>query len=278
MDIATKKRLSIIGYIVFFILVSLAFIFPFYWMFISSIKPSEKIFSKIEFIPKVVTLSGYRNLFSTLPYGYWYLNSLVMTGGYVIVALISCTLGGFALAHYRFKLRNFIFIAILISQMIPFHLMLIPLFITMVEFRMIDTYVGAFLPIAAHPIGLFFMRQYMLGINRDLLDAARIDGASEFGLFFRVVLPLTKPGISAMAIFFSMEFWNNLLWPLVVMRTATKLPLIVGIASLVNQYRPRYDLVMAASFLSCFPLIILFLILQKHFVAGMGAMARFVGK
>ena len=118
----------------------------------------------------------------------------------------------------------------------------------------------------------------MLGINRDLLDAARIDGASEFGLFFRVVLPLTKPGISAMAIFFSMEFWNNLLWPLVVMRTTTKLPLVVGIASLVNQYRPQYDLVMAASFLACFPLIILFLILQKQFVAGMGAMARFVGK
>ncbi|MEN3184074.1 MAG: carbohydrate ABC transporter permease, partial [Atribacterota bacterium] len=240
--------------------------------------PSELIFSRVEIFPRVLTLKSFSTLFSSLPYGRWYLNTGILTAGYVAIALVTSTLGGYAFAHFEFKGRDALFLAILITQMIPFHLMLVPLFIMISRFRLIDTYLGGFLPIAVSPFGLFYMRQYMLGLNRDLLDAARVDGASEYVLFAKIVLPLIKPGLAAMAIFFSMEYWNNLLWPLVAMRSETRFPLTVGIASLVNQYRPRYDMVMAASTLATLPVIIIFLVMQKQFLEGLGAMGRLVEK
>lgn len=257
---------------VLFALLAALFFIPFYWMVISSFRPSELILVEAaNFIPTEVTLESYRKLFAQLPYARWFLNSVIMSTGYAALTLFLCATGGFALATYRFPLRNTIFLSILGSQMIPFHLLLIPLFVIMVNYRLTDTYLGAILPLAAHPFGLFFMRQFMIGISPDLLDAGRVDGASEYRLFFLIVLPLVKPALGALAILFSMQFWNNLLWPLVVMRSMEKLPLTVGIASLINQYRPQYDMVMAASFLSAFPIIVLFLFMQKQFLAGMAA-------
>lgn len=258
--------------------VATGYFIPIYWMVMSSLKPSELIFSRVEIFPRVLTLKSFSTLFSSLPYGRWYLNTGILTAGYVAIALVTSTLGGYAFAHFEFKGRDALFLAILITQMIPFHLMLVPLFIMISRFRLIDTYLGGFLPIAVSPFGLFYMRQYMLGLNRDLLDAARVDGASEYVLFAKIVLPLIKPGLAAMAIFFSMEYWNNLLWPLVAMRSETRFPLTVGIASLVNQYRPRYDMVMAASTLATLPVIIIFLVMQKQFLEGLGAMGRLVEK
>ena len=257
---------------VFFAFLAVLFFIPFYWMVVSSFRPSENIFVEAgKFIPSEVTLDSYRKLFDQLPYPRWFFNSVLMSVTYAVLTLALCATGGFALAKYRFPFRNTIFVGILGSQMIPFHLLLIPLFIIMVNYRLTDTYLGAILPLAAHPFGLFFMRQFMLNISDDLLDAARVDGASEYRLFFSIVLPLVKPAMGALAILFSMQFWNNLLWPLVVMRSAEKLPLTVGIASLINQYRPQYDVVMAASFLSAFPIILLFLFMQKQFLSGMAA-------
>lgn len=257
---------------VFLGFLAVLFFIPFYWMVVSSIRPSENIFIEAgKFFPSEVTLDSYRKLFEQLPYARWFFNSVFMSVAYAVLTLALCTTGGFALAKYRFPFRNAIFVGILGSQMIPFHLLLIPLFVIMVNYKLTDTYLGAILPLAAHPFGLFFMRQFMLNISDDLLDAARVDGASEYRLFLSIVLPLVKPAMGALAILFSMQFWNNLLWPLVVMRSMDKLPLTVGIASLINQYRPQYDVVMAASFLSAFPIIVLFLFMQKQFLTGMAA-------
>ena len=262
-----------------FVVVAFVFIIPFYWMLVSSLRPSELIFTESnKFIPSRVTLETYRELFAQLPYLRWYLNSVVMTGSFAFLSVIVCTLGGFALAQYRFPFRDTIFLTILGSQMIPFHLLLIPLFTILVRFKLIDTYLGAIVPLVAHPFGLFYMRQYMLGISSDLLDAARVDGASEYRLFYEIVLPLVKPAMGTLMILFSMEFWNNLLWPLIVMRTEEKLPLAVGIAGLVNQYRPQYDLVMAASALASVPIMILFLLMQRQFITGMTATALVIEK
>ncbi|MGC8778642.1 MAG: carbohydrate ABC transporter permease [Candidatus Caldatribacteriaceae bacterium] len=258
--------------------VAIGYFIPIYWMIISALKPSEQIFARVELFPRMLTTQSFSVLFQSLPYGKWYINTGILTAGYVLIALLTSTLGGYAFAHFNFKGRDALFLAILITQMIPFHLMLVPLFIMISKLRLIDTYIGGFLPIAVSPFGLFYMRQYMLGLNKDLLDAARVDGASEYVLFARVVLPLVKPGLAAMAIFFSMEYWNNLLWPLVAMRSETRFPLTVGIASLVNQYRPRYDMVMAASTLATIPVIIVFLIMQRQFLEGLGAMGRMVEK
>lgn len=262
-----------------FVLLAFVYIIPFYWMLVSSFRSSALIFAESSrFIPSQVTLDNYRQVFAQLPYLRWYLNSIIMTGGFAFLGVVVCTLGGFALAQYRFPSRNTIFLVILGSQMIPFHLSLVPLFAMLVQFKLIDTYLGVILPLAAHPFGLFYMRQYMLGISPDLLDAARVDGASEYRLFYEIVLPLVKPAIGTLTILFSMEFWNNLLWPLIVMRSAGKLPLAVGIAGLVNQYRPQYDLVMAASVLASVPIMILFLFMQRQFITGMTATALLVEK
>jgi ABC-type glycerol-3-phosphate transport system permease component len=201
-----------------------------------------------------------------------------MSSGYVLVAIATCILGGYAFAQFNFRGKGFLFMTILVTQMIPFHLIVIPLFLLTSKLRLLDTYVGGFLPIAVSPFGLFYMRQFMLEISKDLLDAGRIDGLSEYSVFLRIVVPLTKPGIAAMAIFFSMDYLNNLLWPLVAISKEKLLPLAVGIASLINQYKPRYGMVMAASTLATIPFLLLFLLLRKYFEEGMGAMIKYVEK
>jgi ABC-type glycerol-3-phosphate transport system permease component len=137
-------------------------------------------------------------------------------------------MGGYALAHSRFRGENIVFLSILGSQMMPFYLMLIPLFLILVHSKLIDTYPGVILPLAAQPLGLFFMRQYMLGISPELLDAARVDGASEYRTFWSIILPLSKPAMGAMFILFSLDMWNNLLWPLIVMRSDNHFPWRLG--------------------------------------------------
>jgi ABC-type glycerol-3-phosphate transport system permease component len=162
--------------------------------------------------------------------------------------------------------------------MLPFHMLLIPLFMMMVNFKMIDTYIGVILPLVAHPFGLFYMRQYMLSLSSDIIDAARVDGASEYQVFLRVVLPLVRPAIGTLFILFSLEGWNDLLWPLIVMRSDAKYTLAVGIAGLVGLYRQRWDLVMAAAFLATFPIVVLFLFMQKLFIAGIASLGTGVEK
>jgi ABC-type glycerol-3-phosphate transport system permease component len=178
-------------------------------------------------------------------------------------------MGGYALAHYRFRGRNFVFLTALGSQMVPFYLMLIPLFLILVRTKLIDTYQGVILPLAAQPFGLFFMRQYMLGISKELLDAGRVDGASEYRIFWSIVLPLCRPAMGAILILFSLDMWNNLLWPLIVIRTDSHFPLAVGIASMVNVYKPEYNLLMAASELATLPVLILFLFFQRQLITGL---------
>lgn len=267
----------------FLAIVSFVYFVPIYWMIISSVKPANRIFSQVTFFPTRFSLENYASLFSSVifyvsPYFNWYVSTIIMAGGYVLTAVITCALAGYAFAQFNFKGKNALFLVILITQMIPFHLIVIPLFLLTSKLRLIDTYVGGFLPIAVSPFGLFYMRQFMLDISKDLLDAGRIDGLSEYALFRKIVLPLIKPGLAAMAIFFSMDYLNNLLWPLVALRRENRLPLAVGIASLINQYKPRYGMVMAASTLATIPFLILFLLLRKQFEQGMGAMIKIVEK
>jgi len=262
-----------------FAILGLIFFIPFYWMIISSLREPQQIFAEAgNFLPTHVTLISYQNLFSEILFERWYVNSIIISFGFSILAVTVCTLAAYPLARFRFPFRDIIFFSILASQMLPFHLLLIPLFIMMIRLQLIDTYLGVILPLVAHPFGLFYMRQYMLSINSDILDAARVDGASEYQVFLRVILPLVKPAISTLLILFSLEAWNDLLWPLIVMRTDEKYTLAVGIAGLVGLYRPRWDLVMAAAFLATFPIIILFLFMQKQFIAGISSLGTGVEK
>jgi ABC-type glycerol-3-phosphate transport system permease component len=274
-----QRTLSKVVLTILFIGLGVVFIIPFYWMVISSIRSPERIFADSgTLIPTGVTLVNYQNLLSEVAYEQWYLNSIIIAFGFAIVAVTVCTLAAYPLARFNFPFRNAIFFTILASQMIPFHLLLIPLFMMMVNLKMIDTYLGVILPLVAHPFGLFYMRQYMLSLSSEILDAARVDGASEYQVFLQVVLPLVRPAIGTLFILFSLEGWNDLLWPLIVLRNDEKFSLAVGITGLVGLYRPRWDLVMTASFLATFPIVVLFLFMQKQFIAGISSLGSGIEK
>ena len=253
-----------------FVFLAIIFVFPLYWMVISSLRPDGRIFvDALDIIPDALSLDTYHRLFEEEPYGRWIINSIVQTAGFAFIALILCTTGGYALAKFKFRFRNLLFILILVSQMIPFHLLIVSLFLMIIQLGMVESYLGAIIPLAASPIGIFFIRQYMLSIDDEMLNAARVDGASEYQIFLRIVLPNSRPAIATLFILFSLEYWNNLLWPLIVFRQAENMPLAVGITRLVNQYRQSYDLVMAGSTLATIPIIILFLFLRRQVMEGL---------
>jgi ABC-type glycerol-3-phosphate transport system permease component len=255
-----------------FVVLAIIFVFPLYWMLISSLRPDGRLFvDAFDLFPTEFSLASYTSLFEQEPYGQWIYNSIVQTAGFAFMALFLCTTGGYALAKFNFRFRNLLFILILVSQMIPFHLLIVSLFLMIIQLGLVESYWGAIVPIAASPIGIFFIRQYMLSIEDELLNAARIDGANEYEIFLYVVLPNARPAIATLFILFSLEYWNNLLWPLIVFREAENMPLAVGITRLVNQYRQEYDLVMAGSVLATVPIVILFLFLRKQVMQGLAA-------
>ncbi len=255
-----------------FVVLTFVFVFPLYWMVISSLRPDGRIFvDAFDLLPSALSLDSYNSLFEQEPYGRWIVNSILQTGGFAFTALFLCTTGGYALAKFRFRGRNFLFLLIVVSQMIPFHLLIVSLFLMIIQLGLVESYWGAIIPIAASPIGIFFVRQYMLSIDDEMLNAARVDGANEYQIFYSVVLPNARPAIATLFILFSLEYWNNLLWPLIVFRQAENMPLAVGITRLINQYRQSYDLVMAGSTLATIPIIILFLFLRRQVMTGIAA-------
>jgi len=249
---------------------------PIIWMISGSFKPGPEIFAyPLSLWPKEATVRNYFSLFETIPFGNNFLNSVIATGGFLILALFLCSLAGFAFAKYRFPFRNTLFIILLGSMMIPTHVILIPLFLFMLKIGWVNTLYALIIPLCAHPIGLFFMRQYMLSIPSELMDAARIDGCSEFGIFYKIVLPVCKPALGALAILLGLEQWNDFLWPLVILSSSEKLTLPIAIANLVEIFeeKPEFGVIFAGCFLSVLPILILFLFLQKYFMSGalMGA-------
>lgn len=233
-----RKRITRVILFLFFVALTIAFIFPLYWMVISSLRPAGRIFvDAFDLVPTSLSLDSYHSLFEQEPYGRWIINSILQTSGYTLTALFLCTTGGYALAKYRFPGRNLLFILIIVSQMIPFHLLIVSLFLIVIRLGLVENYFGAVIPIAASPIGIFFFRQYMLSIDDEMLNAARVDGANEYQLFLRIVLPNARPALATLTILFALEYWNNLLWPLIVFREAENMPLAVGISRLINQYR-----------------------------------------
>ena len=255
-----------------FLILALLFLVPMYWLFLSAMRPQGAIFgANIDLLPTNLTLDNFARLFRDTKFINWFFNSVTQALGYATLTVAICALGGFALAKFSFRGSTIILIAILASQMLPFQLLIVSLFVEIVQLHLVDSYLGAIVPLAAHPIGLFFMRQSMLGISDELLAAARVDGASEFRLFWSVVLPNVRPALATLFILFTLEYWNNLLWPLIVFRSQDKMPLAVGLASMVNQYKAQYDLLLAGSALATLPIIVLFLLLRRQFMEGTAA-------
>jgi ABC-type glycerol-3-phosphate transport system permease component len=261
---ATKAGLAVI-----FLILSLLFIIPIYWMVISSMRPQSSIFgANINLLPTGLSLDNYTRLFRDTPFAKWFVNSATQSLGYATLTVAVCAMAGYGLAKFKFRGRSVIFWTILASQMLPFQLLIVPLFIEIVRLGLVESYFAAVIPLAAHPIGLFFMRQYMLNFSDDLLAAGRVDGASEYRLFWSVVLPNIKPALATLFILFALDYWNNLLWPLIVFRQVDNMPLAVGLANMISQYKVSYDLLLAGSTLATLPIIGLFILFRRQFMAG----------
>jgi ABC-type glycerol-3-phosphate transport system permease component len=252
-----------------FMVLAVVFLIPMYWMVVSSFRPQSSLFEDFnQLLPAGLTLDNYVRLFQEQPYAKWFLNSVTQSVGFAALSVALCTMAGYALAKYRFRGNNLVFLGVLASQMIPFNLLIVSLFFIIIQLGLKESYWGAVIPLAASPIGLFFMRVYCMSINDEMIDSARVDGATEYRIFWSIALPNLRPGLATMFILFALEYWNNLLWPLIVFLKKENFPLAVGLAGMVGQYRIQYDLLLAGSALATLPIIGLFFLLRRQFMEG----------
>ena len=267
--VGSNKAWSRLASLLLFLVLAVVFLVPLYWMIVSSLRPQSDLFIDLtDLTPTNLTLDNYARLFQEQPYGRWFFNSITQSLGFAALSVAVCTMAGYALAKYRFRGNNVMFFGILVSQMIPFNLLIVSLFFIIIQLGLKETYWGAIIPLAASPIGLFFMRVYCMSINDEMIASARVDGASEYRIFWSIALPNLRPGLATLFILFALEYWNNLLWPLIVFLKEENFPLAVGIASMVNSYQVQYDLVLAGSVLATVPIIILFFFLRRQFMEG----------
>ncbi|WP_025745925.1 carbohydrate ABC transporter permease [Kallotenue papyrolyticum] len=250
-------------------------LFPMYWLFVSALTPTKyTINTTPRFFPDPLGFDNFQRLFAlATDYWRWFLNSLIVALSVTVFHVIFDTMAGYAFAKRRFPGRNLMFWLILSTLMIPAHVTLVPLYIVTRELKLLDTLLAVILPGTANVFGIFLMRQYIQTMPGELIEAGRIDGANEFGIFWRIILPLCKPAIAALAIFTFVRHWNDFLWPLIVLTRSRNFTLPVGVASLQGEFSTDYGVIFAGAALAALPMIIFFLIFQRYFLEGvrMGA-------
>ena len=250
---------------------SMAMLIPFLWTISSSFKDVSDIFTFPPSLwPASPVLSNYTDLFSKAPFLRWYLNSIGVAVVGTALAVFFSALAGFGFAKYTFRGQALLFKILIGTLIVPGQLVLIPLFIMMSKIGWMDSYAALIVPGMAPAFGIFLMRQFMINsVPGEILDAGRIDGSSEFGLFFRLVLPLARPAIGALTIFTFLGSWNSFIWPLIILRSADKYTLPIGLQNLLGLYSQEYGMIMAAAFLVALPIIVLFMLMQRQFIAGL---------
>jgi len=268
-----KTTQRIVLAVLYFILIVAAFLslVPFYWMLMSSFKPLDDILTiPVWIIPQHFTLDNYQTLLTQTLFLRSMFNTLVVAGSNVILQVVLCSLAGFAFAKYRFRGRNFLFTLVLGTVMIPVSVQLVPNYILMAKLGWLNTLLPLIIPSAANAFGIFWMRQYMYSVPDELLDAGRLDGASEFGLYWRIVVPLIRPALGALALFVFTTSWNDFLLPLVYLRSQETFTVQLMIDSIFRvRFQQNFHLLMSASVLAIIPMTILFFTLQRQFVAGL---------
>ena len=274
----TKRTVGTVLGTGFFAVLSLIIIFPVFAGLLASFRPGTELIRRglsIDLDIRTMNLDNYKYLFSgnadSQKYFMWYKNSLVITIVSVVLTLFICYFVAYGLTMYNFKLKNFLFFLVIATMMVPFEILMLPLYKEIIALHLIDTYTGVIIIGLCNASTIFFFRQYLSGLPRELLDAARIDGATEYGIFFKLIVPIMKPASSAMAILNGMNAWNNYLWPLLVIRSADKYTLTIGLNTLINPYGDNYSLLVVGSVFSIIPIFILFICFQKYFIEGMTA-------
>ncbi|MFP4056209.1 MAG: carbohydrate ABC transporter permease [Candidatus Brocadiia bacterium] len=243
---------------------------PLVWLVAACLKTPGDLFSYLFFPPPgELSLKSFGQLFTMIPFLRFLMNSFFVTGVTVLVQLFFSSLGGFALAKYEFRGKRPIMVLMLATMMIPGQVMLAPLYELITKAGLMDTYLGLIVPGCVSVFGMFLFRQSMLQIPDDLLHAGRVDGCSEFGLYWNIALPVSRPMIGAFCLISFMGTWNSFLWPQIVLHTRERYTLPIALNQMVGIYSQQYGALMAGTLLSILPVMVLFFILQREFISGL---------
>ena len=263
--VSGKKIIRTISMLVILLVIA----FPFLWLIISSFKHEKDI---ISFPPRIFadsyTLDNYIKVWTTIPLLDYIKNTVIFAGATVITSVFFDSLAGYAFARMRFKGKSVLFYFVLLTMMIPFQVFMIPLFIEVNLLGMLDTYAGLIIPRMTTAFGIFMMRSFFITLPDSLEEAARIDGLSEFNIFLKIMLPLSKPTLLSLGIFTLMNSWNDLLYPLILTSSSKMRTLPAGLALFTGQNISFYGPVMAGTVISMLPLLVVYIFAQKYFVQG----------
>jgi multiple sugar transport system permease protein len=243
---------------------------PLVWMLSASLMPLSEVIKvpPVWFAPTKYSLNNYIEVWGRVGFARFFFNSVFVAFTITFAQLLTSSMAGFAFARYQFPGRSMIFVVILSTMMIPFQVIMIPLFIMMARLHVVNTYWGMIIPAIVSPFGIFMMRQFMLGVPKPLIEAARIDGASEPYIFGKIMLPLCKPAIAALAIFAFLGSWDNFLWPLIVINSKELWTLPIAMSRFTEQYISQTHLQMAGASIMFIPVLIVFLLMQRNFIEG----------
>jgi arabinooligosaccharide transport system permease protein len=243
---------------------------PVIWLVASAFKANAD-FQVYAFVPPVerLTLENFSSLFKQMPFMRFMMNSFFVAGVTVIVQLFFSSLGGFALAKYAFAGKKVIMGVMLATMMIPGPVLLAPMYELIYHLRLIDSYLGLIVPGMVNVFGMFLFRQSMLSVPDEMLQAARIDGCNEFQIFWHMVLPVSRPIIGAFCLIAFMGTWNSFLWPQIILQSSDRFTLPIGLNQMVGVYEADYGALMAGTLLAVLPVVVLFFLLQKEFIAGL---------
>lgn len=265
----TRQRLFngvCIGVLIAF---ALLWIMPFAWAIDTSLKPeAETTLVPVTWGIENPTFDAYAKVLGAGNILRWYFNSFVISTLVAVFAIVFCSMAGYALSRIRFRGSQFVFWFILAGIMIPGEALIVPLFREFAAVNLVDTYWAVILPQIAAPIAVFVFKQFFDGVPRELEEAARVDGASRLRIYARIFLPLSRPAISAVAIFTFVWSWNNFLWPLLVLTSTPLVTLPVGLATVSSAYGIQYAQIMASAILGALPLLVVFLLFQRRIVEG----------
>ncbi|MCL4561076.1 MAG: carbohydrate ABC transporter permease [Chloroflexi bacterium] len=253
------------------ILVGLSTLLPYLWMLSNSLKPRAEI-AFYRLLPVHPTLGNYIKILTKYPFGQWYLNTFIVTALSVISTLFFCSLAGYALAKFHFPGRNAFFIFILATVMVPVEMLILPWYVGAYKLNLINSYAGLVLPGLISAFGVFILRQSILNIPDDLIDAARVDGMSEPGIYFKIIIPLVAGPLSALAILTALGTWNDFLWPLIVVSKTSMFTMQVGVTyATQGEFQDTmqdWGTIMAAMTVASIPMLVLVVFAQKYIVKG----------
>lgn len=252
------------------IIFGILILMPFAYMISTSLKTRGEVFTTpVQWIPSTLKWNNFSDALNEYPIARYFLNSMFVSTSVTLLNLVTCSLAGYGFAKFTYPGRNIVFGIVLATMMIPLSSMIIPLFLVVKSFGWIDTYYGLIIPAGTSAFGIFLMRQHMMSIPDDLLDAARLDGTSEPRIFLTMVLPMSKTALSSLAIFIFMWNWDSVLWPLLVATGDRYRTLPLGVALFESSYGTNYPQLMAVALLAMLPVLIVFLVLQRNFVEAM---------